>query len=44
MFQQKGYDFMAAAFEVYNELGSGWLRKSSNRASKSNFRSGRFRS
>ena len=23
-FQQEGYDFMAAAFEVYNELGSGF--------------------
>jgi len=23
MFQQEGYDFMAAAFEVYNELGYG---------------------
>ena len=23
--QQEGYDFMAAAFEVYNELGSGFL-------------------
>jgi hypothetical protein len=21
MFQQEGYDFMAAAFEVYNEIG-----------------------
>lgn len=23
MFQQEGYDFMAAAFEVYNEIGYG---------------------
>ena len=25
--QQEGYDFMAAAFEVYNELGSGFLEE-----------------
>ncbi len=25
LFQQEGYDFMAAAFAVYNELGSGFL-------------------
>jgi GxxExxY protein len=25
LLQQEGYDFMAAAFEVYNELGSGFL-------------------
>ncbi len=25
--QQAGYDFMAAAFEVYNELGSGFLEE-----------------
>jgi GxxExxY protein len=24
-FQQEGYDFMGAAFEVYNELGNGFL-------------------
>jgi len=23
MFRQEGYDFMAAAFEVYNEIGYG---------------------
>ncbi|WP_414664294.1 GxxExxY protein [Horticoccus sp. 23ND18S-11] len=25
--QQEGYDFMAAAFDVYNELGSGFLEE-----------------
>jgi GxxExxY protein len=25
--QQEGYDFMAAVFEVYNELGSGFLEE-----------------
>ena len=25
LLQQEGYDFMAAAFEVYNELGAGFL-------------------
>ena len=25
LLQEEGYDFMAAAFEVYNELGSGFL-------------------
>lgn len=25
LFKQEGYDFMAAAFEVYNEMGSGFL-------------------
>lgn len=25
LFQQEGYDFMAAAFAVYNEMGSGFL-------------------
>jgi GxxExxY protein len=25
LFQQEGYDLMAAAFEVYNELGHGFL-------------------
>jgi GxxExxY protein len=25
LFQQEGYDFMAAAFEVYNEMGCGFL-------------------
>ena len=25
--QQEGYDFMAAAFEVYNELGHGFTEK-----------------
>jgi GxxExxY protein len=25
--QQAGYDFMAAAFEVYNEMGSGFLEE-----------------
>jgi GxxExxY protein len=27
LMQQEGYDFMAAAFEVYNELGSGFLEE-----------------
>jgi GxxExxY protein len=27
LFQQEGYDFMAAAFAVYNELGSGFLEE-----------------
>jgi GxxExxY protein len=27
LFQQEGYDFMAAAFEVYNQLGSGFLEE-----------------
>tara|TARA_R110002111_G_scaffold34104_1_gene68042 strand:+ start:866 stop:1255 length:390 start_codon:yes stop_codon:yes gene_type:complete len=27
LFQQEGYDLMAAAFEVYNELGSGFLEE-----------------
>jgi len=26
-FQQRGYDFMSAAFEVYNEKGSGFLEE-----------------
>jgi GxxExxY protein len=25
LYQQEGYDFMAAVFEVYNEMGSGFL-------------------
>ena len=25
--QQEGYDFVGAAFEVYNELGSGFLKE-----------------
>jgi GxxExxY protein len=25
LFQQEGYDFMSAAFEVYNEKGDGYL-------------------
>jgi GxxExxY protein len=25
LFQQEGYDLMAAAFEVYNEMGNGYL-------------------
>jgi GxxExxY protein len=25
LYQQEGYDFMAAAFEVYNQMGSGFL-------------------
>lgn len=25
LFQQEGYEFMAAAFEVYNEMGNGYL-------------------
>lgn len=27
LFQQEGYDFMAACFEVYNELGYGFLEE-----------------
>lgn len=27
LFQQEGYDFMAAAFAVYNEMGSGFLEE-----------------
>jgi GxxExxY protein len=27
LYQQEGYDFMAAAFEVYNEMGSGFLEE-----------------
>ena len=27
LFQQEGYDFMAACFEVYNELGHGFLEE-----------------
>ena len=27
LYQQEGYDFMAAVFEVYNELGSGFLEE-----------------
>ena len=27
LFQQQGYDFMAAAFEVHNELGHGFLEE-----------------
>ena len=27
LYQQQGYDFMAAAFEVYNELGFGFLEE-----------------
>jgi GxxExxY protein len=27
LYQQEGYDFMAAVFEVYNELGSGILEE-----------------
>lgn len=27
LFQQEGYDFMAAAFEVYNAMGSGFLEE-----------------
>src|SRR6478736_5087367 len=27
LYQQQGYDFMAAAFAVYNELGSGFLEE-----------------
>lgn len=26
-FQQEGYDLMAAVFEVYNEMGSGFLEE-----------------
>ncbi len=44
MFRQEGYDFMAAAFEVYNEIGYGMARKSTGRASKSSFRFGTSRS
>lgn len=27
LFQQEGYDFMAAAFDVYNQLGHGFLEE-----------------
>ena len=27
LYQQEGYDFMAVAFEVYNEMGSGFLEE-----------------
>ena len=27
LYEQEGYDFMAAAFEVYNEMGSGFLEE-----------------
>ncbi|MBI2515498.1 MAG: GxxExxY protein [Opitutae bacterium] len=27
LFQQEGYDFMAAAFAVYNEMGNGFLEE-----------------
>ena len=27
LFQQEGYDFMAAAFDVYNEMGNGFLEE-----------------
>jgi len=27
LYPQEGYDFMAAAFEVYNEMGSGFLEE-----------------
>jgi len=27
LYQQEGYDFMAAVFEVYNDLGSGFLEE-----------------
>lgn len=27
LYQQEGYDFMAAVFEVYNEMGSGFLEE-----------------
>jgi len=27
LFQQQGYDFMAAVFDVYNEMGSGFLEE-----------------
>ena len=27
LYQQQGYDFMAAAFEVYKEMGSGFLEE-----------------
>jgi GxxExxY protein len=27
LFEQEGYDFMAAVFEVYNEMGSGFLEE-----------------
>jgi GxxExxY protein len=27
LFQQEGYDFMAAAFDVYNEMGHGFLEE-----------------
>lgn len=27
LYQQEGYDFMAAAFEVYNQMGSGFLEE-----------------
>ena len=27
LYQQQGYDFMAAVFDVYNEMGSGFLEE-----------------
>ena len=27
LYQQEGYDFMAAAFDVYNEMGNGFLEE-----------------
>jgi hypothetical protein len=27
MFKQEGYDLMGAAFEVYNEIGAGFLEE-----------------
>jgi hypothetical protein len=44
MFQQEGYDFMAAAFEVYNEIGYGMAGKSTSKASKSSLPFGESRS
>jgi hypothetical protein len=35
LYQQEGYDFMATVFEVYNELGSGFLEEVYHGVSKS---------
>ena len=43
MFQQEGYDFMAAAFEVHNEIGYGMAEEIYSRVWKSNSPFGRSR-
>jgi hypothetical protein len=34
MFKEEGYRLMGAAFEVYNQLGTAWQRRSTNKALK----------